>query len=487
MKGMNHIGQSRFLLCALSLVLLVACSGKDDQEVTFLVTNVNELVFENGGGSQKFTIESNSDWDIVISEEWMTANPLKGSGNQEIIVTVANLINPVAVSGTIVIRTADGSKIRNVEVTIKGNIPNYPNEGDKVLQVTNTVNMLNFAGIEHDLDSLVIYSNIAWEIKGPDWIEAWDGKAWRPLSLEFGRIYGTGPKAVLIRTVREYNEVAVRESELEISERLTGKMPVKILVSQAGKHIVLENKILALATGVGMNWKCGSGVSSFYYCVSEKQIPQSAVNKTEVTQNWRLAMPGSGCAWSNLKENTMYYITTVSSESLEAGTNLLYYVMFYTPTSAGQPKVDIKDIILYENIWHAQTEMDDNTYAYLAIGADESAFFFDYSPALLAFTIWTQILNNPYALPVYNTSGYAPLCYYNASASKIRATTWGMADNGRFSSIITTKQRTYSQANGANEVKQANTELELLKDCLTETEFQRLKNYLMHNIVFVRK
>lgn len=487
MKGLKHIGQSLFLLCALSMVLLTACSEKEDEEATLLITNVTELTFDNGGGSQKFSVESNSNWEIVISEDWMTADPMKGAGNQEITVTIADLMNPVAVSGTIVVRSADGSKIRNVDVTVKGNIPNYPNEGDKVLNVTNTVNMLNFAGIEHDLDSLVIYSNIAWEIKGPEWLEAWDGKNWRPLSPEAGRIYGTGPKNILIRTAREYNELLVQESELEISERLTGKMPIKISVSQAGKYIVLENKVLALATGVGMNWKCGSGVSSFYYCVSEKQIPQSAVNKTEVTQNWRLAMPGSGCAWSNLKENTMYYITTVSSESLEAGTNLLYYVIFYTPTSAGQPKVDINDIIVYDNFWYAQTEMDENTYAFLAIGANEKDSYFDYSPALLAFTLWTFVLNNPNALPLYNSSGYAPLCSFDASGTKVRATTWGLGNNGRFSSIITTKQRTYSATSSTNEVKQMNAESKPLKDYMTKEETERLQKDLRDKIMFVRK
>lgn len=182
----------------------------------------------------------------------------------------------------------------------------------------------------------------------------------------------------------------------------------------------------------------------------------------------------------------MYYITTVSAESLEAGTNLFYSVMFYTPSSAGQPKVDIKDIALYDNFWYAQTEMDENTFGFLAIGANESYYYFDYSPALLAFTIWTLVLHSPNAFPLYNSSGYAPLCPFDASGTKVRATTWGLATNGRFSSIITTKQRTYSATSTPNEVKPMDAESEPLKECITKEETERLQRELRGKIMYFR-
>ena len=240
MKGLSLI-----MAIALMAFVLAGCTDKKEDE-TYLTTDVTKLIFENGGGSLTFSIESNTNWTITTTTEWISVSPTSGSGNKTVTVSAADQLNVIMVEGTLAIRTDDGTKMFNLTVQIKGGIPNYPTEKDKVLTLGNFANFINFSGAAHESDSLLVISNIAWEVKGPEWIEAWDGERWRPLSLKTGGIFGMGEQNIPIRTAEDFNGDEVREGPIVIAERLTGNYPVRVDARQAGKYIVLTNRIVTI-------------------------------------------------------------------------------------------------------------------------------------------------------------------------------------------------------------------------------------------------
>ncbi len=74
-------------LFAAAAMLLSGC-GKDE-DICLTITSGNELTFSGEGGSQQVTIESNANWEVAGSNEWVTVTPTKGSGDGAFTVTVA--------------------------------------------------------------------------------------------------------------------------------------------------------------------------------------------------------------------------------------------------------------------------------------------------------------------------------------------------------------------------------------------------------------
>ena len=432
------------VVCITIICIATSCSEKNED--TFITTSVTQLDFENGGGSQTFTINSNSGWQISCTESWISVSPTKGNGNGEVTVSVADQVNFTALEGKIVIRTDDGKNTINIAIKLLGLIKDYPSENDKVLFVGNSVNFMHFDGSEGDKDSLIINSNIAWEIKGPEWIEAWDGQRWRPLSLDNSNVYGFGKQNVLIRTASSYSEPNVREGKITLSERLTGNYPIKIDVRQTGQNMVLINKGIALTMGFGMNWKCGPGVKTFYYKITEDMVNINYINEDEVRKNWKKGKPGSGAGWDGLKENTDYYLSTISEESMTSGDTKMFTIVLHTGSSIEQPFVSITDILLSDNYWHAKAEMNDYTFIYMAMGGGNNAYWATFNTPLLAYYMWTLTLNNPDVFAAWNSSGYVPLCQHESSFSSVQAVTWGMGHDGHMSTMLDRKQRKISSS-----------------------------------------
>lgn len=452
--------------------LAQGCSSSDEEQESYLIVNETELEFEFGGGSKSFSIESNAAWTIVPSDDWISVTPSRGNGNQQVMVSVADQLNPVQVKGTLTIRTDDGVKVVNLSIQLNGVFANYPNENEKVLRTTNISNFLFFAGKAHEEDSLVVASNIIWEIKGPEWIEAWDGERWRPLSKEVGAVYGMGAKTVPIRTAARYDGEDLQSGEISLSERITGNCTYKILAYQTGKYGVLPNKVVALSDGIGMNWKFGDGVKKVYFYVTDKTINYSLLTSSDVKSEWRTAIPGSGVAWSGLKENTTYTIAMTSEESLNTGVPKFFLYSAKTPSATNQPLALADNIFLIDNMWYANITMNEYVNSYVVLADKEDGYWVTFSNPLIALYIETLILNNPNYFTQWYTSGYVPLIANDSSLSEVHCATWAIGNDGFFSGVLKHYKKTLKGNRLLKVPEKANEEL---RDVATEEELNALK------------
>ena len=425
-----------FSLYTMLFVLLTGCNSSKEDEKTYLVTDVTTLTFENGGGSLYLSIESNSSWTITPTEEWIGITNKQGSGNQQIMVSVADLLNPIMLEGVLSIRTNDGAKTVNVKVQVKGGIPNYPAENDRVLTLTNASNNMNFDGSAHDADSLCFMSNIAWEVKGPEWLEAWDGTRWRPLSQDHSVVYGTGSQNLSIRTVSSYDGEALLEDEITICERLTGNYMRKMKIFRTGKFSVLTNKFVVLVDGLAFNFKCGSSVSTIYYHVTDKTLNLATVTANEMRNNWKKAVVGGAAGVDNLKANTMYYIYLISEASLNTSNPQSFVLSCYTAKNQDQPEATVKQIVKTDNYWFADVTMSDNAFAYIVLGAKDGDYWVKFNNPLIAFYMSTLSLLDPDLFNLWSTSGFVPILQDVANISEVHCATWAMGNDGRPSGVL---------------------------------------------------
>ena len=440
------------ILALLSICFLLGCD-KDKDEKTYLILSQTELTFENGGGSMSFMIESNTDWVVSSSEDWINVVPTHGNGNQEVMVNVANQWNPIVQEGTLSVRTGDGSQFANIKIKLQGAIPGYPNSEDKVLALSNNSNIMALGGQKYFKDSLIITSNIAWDIKGPDWIEAWDGERWRPLSQEKAVVYGMGNTTVRIRTASSNDEIHNREATLVIAERMTGQLSNMIEIHQLGKYIVSPGRVIRLSTGLGMDWICGTNVSSFYYNVSEKMESAVTIDPNDVINNWNESNPTYNNGEAGLKENTMYYITTISKESLNTDYYQYYTFVVKTKSSQNQPFANIEDVFWYDDIMYLNMNMNNYAFAYFVFG-DCGGVWKKYNTPLLAKILYDNMLTgNTNNFVPFTTSGYVPLSAPEGEFSDVHIVSWAIGNDGLLSGLLERKTYTFGGSSKARETK----------------------------------
>lgn len=460
-------------LCALLSCLLTACSeSSNNEEATYLVTDMTTLTFENGGGSLRFMVESNANWTITTADDWMSVTPQRGNGNQQVTVTVADLLNPLQVEGTLTIRTDDGSKMVNVSVKVKGVIQDYPAENNRVLRVTN--GDVHFSDLAHDQDSLAIISNIAWELRGPEWVEAWDGSRWRPLSMESGNVYGMGSQKVPVRSAANHDADVLREGQLTVSERMTGNYAFYTDVRQAGRYSVMTNVMVRLDEGFGMNWKCGKEVTTVYYNVFEKKPNSSSLVADEI-RSWKKADPGSGVGFSGLKANTLYYVEMFSEESLRFENPAGFMYAVYTASSDNQPVATVNQILLYENYWVADVTMSENAWAYVVLEGRDGDSWINFNNPLLA--LWMTSLarynENYFRYRTFNSSGYIAMMESDNTESEIHCATWAMGSDGSKSGVLKHYSR---RLNSSAPARVAGNEELPLKEVMTKEDVERLNS-----------
>lgn len=88
------------------------------QAAMLLNVSTQSLSFSSNNSSLSFTVNSNTDWQIVSKPEWLTVSTSTGSGNTFTVKANANENNTTNVrSGRIVVTTTDGALQREIKVT----------------------------------------------------------------------------------------------------------------------------------------------------------------------------------------------------------------------------------------------------------------------------------------------------------------------------------------------------------------------------------
>lgn len=115
-----------------------------------------------------------------------------------------------------------------------------------------------------NIDSLVVLSNIPWQLKGPEWIEAWDGNHWVSLSPTRSMINsGMGnigeEQTVRLRTAGDNQSDANLTGYFSITPLYDSDVEVELDVIQLGKYNVAPDRILVMCHSAAATWKTGIG------------------------------------------------------------------------------------------------------------------------------------------------------------------------------------------------------------------------------------
>ncbi len=430
MKTNNCIKYLTVLTC---LLMFLACG--DEVETTLNVDNL-ELEFEQTGGEQTLTVESNSNWVIVSPETFIKASPSNGSGTEEVTVTVEEHKSGSAVDETylLVIRSADGTKTVNVRIIIKGLVIK-----DKYLMVTNYAEF-TIAGQEHVQDSLLINTNVEWEAKGPEWIEAWDGTRWRPLSMEKGNVSGTpnsyGISVLRVRTASVNQEIDNRTSTITISEKRTGEVPFSLKVEQIGREYVMPKALLPLYDSFCTDWVCGNDVESFYWYASNTRLSSSELmDEAFIQENFALSDAGYVNFRRGLQENSTMYLYTRAVTKNGAIANNYRYIEYQIPSSINQPRAPIEKAFKTNAGWYTKIGMNDLTSYYICYATDNQEQF-SWPDVYLAWVLNSMVKSN------INDGGDLPFYLLNEPdedtypvQGDIDIFTWAMGSDAHMSSI----------------------------------------------------
>lgn len=109
-------------MLAIMSVVLVSCTKETnenggDHERTYLNIYYDDIVFPSKGGEAYFDIESNTDWTISNTSDWLKIKPTKGNGNASITLTAS--ASDVYDDRNTVITVRAGDKTKTFTITQK--------------------------------------------------------------------------------------------------------------------------------------------------------------------------------------------------------------------------------------------------------------------------------------------------------------------------------------------------------------------------------
>ena len=214
-------------------------------------------------------------------------------------------------------------------------------------------------------------------------------------------------------------------------------MPITIEIVQIGKYMVVPRLMIGLSTGIGIDWMCGSGVTEFYYDVSEtkKNINQEL---SKIKDEWHEIPAGYFSSVDKLKESTMYFISSISKEGVDAGVGM-WSMMFFTPSSQNQPWVEIGEVVVDENnILYAECTMNEFTLVYFAASLLGDGYR-TYMDPLLAIMLYCSWMDGSMESYMWEGSGYAAVSYFTEEQTDYHIVTWGISNDGKFSSLLNRK------------------------------------------------
>lgn len=290
----------------LSVIVLSACETDTD---SLLTTSTTQMTFAPDGGSQVLNVESNTDWSVSTNADWIDVYPMSGNKNQSVTIKVSTTDNLLENKTTIVVRTMDGKKIVNIGVNVLGSLV----KTGKYLDIRNHKTRIYLGGDEGIIDSLHVRSNMEWDIRGPEWIEAWDGDRWRPLSKDRGVIRGEGIKYVYIRTARDNTNEDDLEDVITVSEYLSGNYAYEINVSQIGSLTARPNIVATLCNGLAFDWVCGCKVDKIYFKMSKSELENNwshSASEDNVRREFELTSADYINSVDGMSAGTTVYLST---------------------------------------------------------------------------------------------------------------------------------------------------------------------------------
>lgn len=414
--------------CFLGIFLCIACSEESNNSL--LIADTLEMSFTTSGGSQTFNIESNTDWTIKSNETWVSTTPSHGSQNQAVTVNVAQNDEQLARETQLVIHTNDGEKTVNISIKQQGVF--IPDE-DVVLRFISADLILN--GSANSIDSVRIVANTKWELKGPEWLEAYDGNRWRTLQEDRGVITGNGNAAVYVRTRSDNKEIQERKGMLTLSEQLTGEHTTTVFTIQVGRMTVMPHQPVGLCTGIACEWTYGCDVKDFYYTIQKGMVSSYDASDDEILETWNWSDPTYINGMDGLDEGGYYTIITRGRDAQGNLYEAAYLASYYLPTSQGQPLAPIEQVFKNtDGLWYVYTSMNEYTLYYLEYVSSDTSLF-NLNDPLMTYILYKDMVSGKLGdNPFYDEDYIGWIIPENSEG--IQVITWGMNQEGRMSGLI---------------------------------------------------
>ena len=300
----------RKIVSSVIFLAMLACMTACEDKVESAELNVDpELIhFTAEGGYDYFTITSSTDWIIKTDEPNIWIQPREGSsGTTRVKVSVSATKSTISKYCILMVQTKDGSTTKNVRVEQAGVLSD-----GATLSVGNHSNYLLFGGKAKDTDSLLIVSNGAWQIMGPDWLEIQVPETgYKPLSQTVP-VNGSGSMTLLIRTNSDWTEEYDHEGSITLRELYEGNLEVQLSVVQLGRRRVQPNLMVPQTNCLATSWKSGLDVAGFVFQLSTEVHVGTTPDFSQWTNSTH---PDYINSWVDLTPNTTYYIGTVGYDA----------------------------------------------------------------------------------------------------------------------------------------------------------------------------
>ena len=468
-----------FILSYFAALFIISCSESSTSE-TYLNVEPSTMNFTADGGSANFTITSNTSWTISMVNSNVQVSPTSGSGDQIVQVRVPESKDIQQKETKLMIKTNDGTVVRNLSVIQEG----YLLTGG-TLDVTNHSNMLVLNGTAKDVDSLIILSNAPWELRGPEWIEAYNGSRWVTLSPTRAMISGNAiaetsesrTTHILIRTASTNEDELDRNDFLILSQPYSGDLKVNINIMQLGKHRVSSNTYVPLATGIATDWKYGADVKTIYARLFNKELSNSELDYEISGDNkskWEKCAPDNVTSWTSLEENSTYWLYTIG---LDAGNNYysIHGVQVFTVSSQNQAIASFKNVYFDGTKWHWEINMNEyckGFFQWVLINPET----FNYTDELLAWFFSYRLHDSELTKEhdLFTLFEYSEIEYNG----HIQLITWGIGQDGVRMSGVISRYRSidYYETRGLGHNEDAPRSMSVPKDILfSEKSFIKIK------------
>lgn len=412
--------------CLGILLMLLAYGCNEKPEETSLVINPGELTFLTEGGSLTMTVESNADWTIVTSPDWVTLSAVSGIYNKEVVATAEFNEGTAERSGVLTIRSNDGQQLRTINV-----LQQAQGLSTGMLFVEDTSTRC-FGGLQNEKASILVESNVEWTVTGPEWLNIIYNHRYTPLS-EGITLEGTQEIELLTAYVNKENE------DMEGVVRFTSKRTrevIEIPVVQLGALNVRVDETLVIADGFAVTFKTGSFVDGLLFKLAAGRLTESERTLTDENMStwgtYQLSEGGDVIGFDGAAPGTEYELVTYGA-SITGQRRSLYgsSVVLTTPYAAGQPYASIESIYYDSDSysWQFPVKRYNNAAGYY-LYYTENPELFSYSKTLIAWGFKKAIEKGERDLYTEDETFHIASKYY------IMLEAWAINDNGELSPIV---------------------------------------------------